>query len=116
MQAPVIRSAVPKRRYQLGDFGIVVLGEIDSGDGVDYRHVLALIRDGEDRPFFYVTAERGTGSAQRAGVRLHVIAENGEKDLGADEAWSDLERFIDAGIGIVIRAFGIEDEPLVELS
>ena len=29
---PIIRSAIPKRRYQIGDHAVSLLGEVESGD------------------------------------------------------------------------------------
>ena len=47
MEAPKIQTAIPQRRYQLGEYSGVVLGEIESSDGVKYRYILALVREGE---------------------------------------------------------------------
>ncbi len=49
MDAPKIQTAIPQRRYQFGEYTGVVLGDIESGDDVKYRYILALVREGEGR-------------------------------------------------------------------
>ena len=47
---PKIDTAIPQRRYQLGAYTVVVLGEIESSDGKDYRYVAAVVREGDPEP------------------------------------------------------------------
>ena len=56
--SPKIQTAIPQRRYQYGDYGVTVLGEIESGDERDYQFVAAFVKDGESRPRLYVVSER----------------------------------------------------------
>ena len=43
---PKIKTAIPQRRYQYGDYLVTVLGEIESGDDRDYRFVAAFRQRG----------------------------------------------------------------------
>ena len=55
---PKIQRAIPQRRYQYGDYGVTVLGEVDSADAHDYQFVAAFVKDGESQPRLFVVSER----------------------------------------------------------
>ena len=67
MNKPGIVTAIPRHRYKYGDFTVVVLGDIESNDSVDYHLVMAVVWGSDPDPGLYVTAERtpqsGNGSA-----------------------------------------------------
>ncbi len=106
MNAPQINTAIPKRRYQLGDFGITVLGDVESGDGNDYRYVFAMVQDGKSDPSLYISAIK-TGADD---YTLHLSAPNMERDLDTSPAWRDLDHFCDQGISIAQQILGLRDE------
>ncbi len=54
--APVIQSARPRERFQLGAYRAVLLGDIEPAGFVEYLHILA-VYDQDDRPCFFVAAE-----------------------------------------------------------
>ena len=107
MKIPKINTAIPKRRYQLGDFGITVLGEVQSGDGNDYRYVFAMVQDGKSEPSLYITASRVAGGEDYA---LRLIAPNMERELDVSPAWRDLDHFCEQGISIAQQIIGLKDE------
>ena len=107
MNSPKINTAIPKRRYQLGDFGITVLGEVQSGDDLDYRYVFAVVQDGHTDPALYVVAIRQPGSQDDI---LRLIAPNMERDLDSSPAWRDLDHFCEQGISVVQQLLGLKDE------
>jgi hypothetical protein len=107
MNSPKIETAIPKRRYQLGDFGITVLGDVESRDGNDYRYVFALVQDGKSDPSIYVVAIRVPGSEN---FTLRLIAPNMERDLETSPAWRDLDHFCEQGISIAQQILGLKDE------
>lgn len=106
MNAPQIHTAIPKRRYQLGDFGITVLGEVESGDGNEYRYVFAMVQDGKSEPSLYITAIKAEGDD----YTLHLAAPNMERDLDTSPAWRDLDHFCEQGISIAQQILGLKDE------
>ena len=106
MNAPQINTAVPKRRYQLGDFSIVVLGEVDSGDGQDYRYVFAMVQDGSKDPGFYVTSSKVSPDD----YLLRLIAPNMERDLDTSPVWHDLDAFCEQAISLAQQVMGLKDE------
>lgn len=106
MKVPQINTAIPKRRYQLGDFGITVLGDVESGDGNDYHYVLAMVQDGKSAPSLYITAIKAAGDD----YTLQLSAPNMERDLDTSPAWRDLDHFCDQGISIAQQIVGLKDE------
>ena len=116
MQRPAIERAIPKRRYHIGTFGAVILGEVESGDDHAYRHILALVPEGDSDPILYVTAEELAEpgpDGQRMVVR--VVAEEGEKVLGPDDRWQELDAFVDDALQMVRRVMRLTDEEPVRL-
>lgn len=107
MNAPHINTAIPKRRYQLGDFGITILGDIESGDDNDYQYVFAMVQDGKSDPSLFVVAIRQAGGDE---YTLRVIAPNMERDLDSSPAWRDLDHFCEQGISVAQQILGLKDE------
>lgn len=116
MDAPVIKTAIPKRRYQIGDLSAVILGEVTSGDERLYEYVMALVPDGEQLPILYITAERVSapeGGEQVTVVR--VIAEGGERTLGPEERWRELEVFAEDALAMARQVMGLGQEEAMRL-
>ena len=107
MNVPQINTAIPKRRYQLGDFGITILGDVESGDGNEYQYVFALVQDGKSDPSLYITAVKIAASDD---YTLHLSAPNMERDLDTSPAWRDLDHFCEQGISIAQQILGLKDE------
>ena len=63
---PKIQRAIPQRRYQYGEYAVTVLGDIESGDGRDYRFIAAFVREGESQPRLFVASERLPPGLHRA--------------------------------------------------
>jgi hypothetical protein len=111
MKRPQVSTALPKRRYQLGTFSAVVLGDVRSPDPRSYLYILALVPEGEQDPVLYVTCEslpEPAEDGQRTIVR--VIAEEGEKALGPNDAWQDLDAFADDAVAMVQKVMRLGDE------
>lgn len=106
MSAPQINTAIPKRRYQLGDYSITVLGEVETPDEVDYRYIFAMVQDGKSDPDFYVLSIR-QGADE---YLLKVVAPNMEKDLDVSAAWKDLDIFCEQAISLAQQVMGLKDE------
>lgn len=107
---PAIKTAIPKRRYKLGEFSLVVLGEIESADGVDYNYILAVVREGEAEPGLYITAQSGPKQTTRNTLSMRVIMRDGSEVIGMSDHWSDVESFTAEALGTVIRILDLPDE------
>ena len=116
MPFPVIRIAIPKRRYQLGEFLVSVLGEIDSGDAVDYRYIAAFVKEGENTPQVYVTAESSPPGERGEGrYRLRLLSGALEEVMSTDDCWSDLELFSKQALEMGRQLLGLGEEEAYRL-
>lgn len=112
MQGPKISTAIPKKRYQVGEYGAVLLGDIESPDPVTYQHILALVPDGMSDPHVYVTCERTAGGE----TRFRVIAEGVDQLLPLAEACSTPDNFANTALRVIQEAMGMQDVPIEPLA
>lgn len=114
---PVIRTAIPKRRYQVGDYQVTLLGEVDSGDAIEYAYVLAFVREGERQPRCYVCSEKNAPTVGSEGShRLRVITSAMSEVLSQADRWADLDTFANEALSLGIQALGLTDETPYRLS
>jgi hypothetical protein len=106
---PGIATAIPKRRYKLGEFTLIVLGDIESKDGIDYQYIMAVIRGEDPEPGVYITAERGGGTGSRE-FSMRFIMRDGSEVIGSSTRWQDLDAFVEEATGIVTRVLSLGDE------
>jgi hypothetical protein len=112
MDAPKITTAIPQRRYRLGGYSAVVLGEIESPDAARYRYILALVREGESKPSFYVTSEKNPRAKAAAGSHcLRVISSALREELESSDRFADLEGFSAAALEVAAQTLGISATP-----
>ena len=109
---PGIRTAVPQRRYQLGGFTVVLLGDIDSADATEYRYIAAVVREGDPEPGLYVSAERA-GNEQRtddAWYDMRVSMREGTQVVGKLDRGSDLDAFSTSAFRLISAILDLGDE------
>jgi len=108
MQAPRISTAIPKQRYRLGEYQAVVLGDIESPDPARYQFILALVREGENKPGFYVTCEKNPRSRSAEGShRLRVISEAFCEEMGSSNEWIDVDAFAAQALALATQVLGL---------
>lgn len=115
MTMPKIGTAIPKRRYQLGEFVAVVLGEVESKDSEEYRYVMALVPEGQQQPIFYVSSVRNR-SGDEGSHRLRAASAQMTRDLGASDDWSRLDDFCEEALQVARQALGLMDEQPIRLT
>ncbi|MDX1696892.1 MAG: hypothetical protein R3308_01325 [Thiohalobacterales bacterium] len=109
---PGIGTAIPRRRYRLGEFTITVLGEIESTDGRDYRYIAGITDARDPEPGMYVTAERGRrGEA----LDMRIIMRDGAEVIDTSDAWADLDAFVEEVIRIASKILRLSDETAYRL-
>ena len=111
---PGIATAIPRRRYRLGEFTITVLGEIESRDGRSYRYIAAVICGQDPEPGMYITAEPA-GEAEGSVHELRLIMQDGAEVIDRAERWADLDQFVEEVIRIVSRVLALTDETPYQL-
>lgn len=115
MQAkPLIRTAIPKRRYQVGDYSASLLGDIESGDERSFRYILAFVQMGHRDPAFYVCCEASPPRDSANGrYRLRVINEVMSEVVDTADRWGDLDAFAEQALKLGAHALGLrQDQPV----
>ncbi|MBK1693772.1 hypothetical protein CKO09_03325 [Chromatium weissei] len=105
---PIIKTAIPKRRYQIGNYTASLLGEIDSGDQHRYRYILAWVVTGEREPVLYVCAEQTRPNERENGAYLLRVVSEGMTDvLDTSDGWGDLEVFAEQALNLGMQMLGL---------
>jgi hypothetical protein len=113
---PNIATAIPKRRYQIGDYAATVLGEIDSPDARRYRYVLAMVPTGQRTPSLYITCEATPPrEAAQGNYRLRLVNEAMSEVMDTADRWGDLDAFTDQALRLAAQALGLQREQVVRL-
>jgi hypothetical protein len=100
---PVIESAEPRRRFPLGKYTAVLLDNIKSAGGVQYRYILVVFNDESEKPCFFVASEVNTMVEAFGGGShfLGVFPGNGHENHGDSDDWADLKKFTERALEIV---------------
>jgi hypothetical protein len=113
---PLIQTAIPKRRYQAGDFSASLLGEIEARDGRRYRYILAFVQMGHAEPALYVCCEESAAEEVTEGrYRLRLVSDAMSEVLDVADRWGDIDAFSEQGLKLGIQALGLHQEQVVRL-
>lgn len=116
MKRPHIQTAIPKRRYEIDTFSVVVLGDIESDDPVNYKYIMAFVDMGEAEPMMYITSEENPpGQRQHGRYRVRVLLGREERDMGSDDFPGDLHQFTEYALQLGSRLLQLMDEEPVRL-
>lgn len=110
MNKPGILTAIPKRRYKYGEFTVVVLGDIESSDGIDYRYIMAVLKGSDSTPGLYLTAEKAAGTGPKSDYTMRIIMRDGAEVLATSPAWVELDAFTREGLEVVSDVLELSDE------
>jgi hypothetical protein len=110
MNKPGIMTAIPRRRYRYGEFTVVVLDDIDSSDGIDYRYIMAVVKGEDTEPGLYVTAEKAGGTGKYSDYAMRILMRDGSEVIATSPAWGELEAFVLEGLEIVGEVLDLSDE------
>ena len=103
-------TAIPRRRYRYGEFTVVVLGDIESSDGIDYRYIMAVVKGEDTEPGLYVTAEKTGGRSQHSDYAMRILMRDGAEVIATSPAWGELGTFVQEGLEIVGEMLDLSDE------
>ncbi len=116
MQAPKIVTAIPKRRYRLGEFSVTILADIDSTGDVQYRYIMAVVRDGESQPGLYLTLGKSARiEARDSNYDMRLIMQDGSQTISSSDACKDIEGFATEALRLVTTILNLEDEEIRQL-
>ena len=114
---PSIRTAIPQRRYQVGEYVATLLGEVESGDRIEYRYILAFVEEGRGAPSLYVCCELNRPrEIDGGGLRMRVVNSSMSELLEASDRWKDPEVFMADGLEVGKRMLGLGSEQVYPLS
>ena len=113
---PNIGTAIPKRRYQVGDYSATVLGEVETSDPRQYRYILAMVPMGQRTPTLYITCEATPPRESAQGnYHLRLINEAMSEIMDTADQWGDLDAFADQALKLAAQALGLQREQVVRL-
>lgn len=113
---PQIKTALPKRRYQIGDHAATLLGEIESDDQRQYRFILALVPMGEQEPVLYVTSELAAADRRGEGAYdLRVVSEGLTDVVDTADRWESLDQFADQAVDLAQQILGLRNHQVIKL-
>lgn len=110
MSLPRINSAIPQRRYQLGDFNLVVLSEIDSPDNAHFLYLMGIVPQGGNKPEMFISAERIQG-----GQQMRLIASEVSQTLEGGGPWNSVDDFSESALFIAKKLLNLEAEEPYQL-
>ena len=113
MHKPGFKTAIPRHRYKLGEFTLVVLGEVESSDGIDYQYILAVVKGQDPEPGLYITSEKTTDPTGEHSMR--VIMKDGAEVIGTSAEWGSLDPFVNEALAIVSKILNLDDETPYQL-
>ena len=122
MQKPDISRAIPMQRYKFGAYIIVVLGEIESNDDINYKYLLAAIKEGHNEPEVYITCEEA--SAENSSQGTHIVRvfakqlgqQGSGKIIDQSNSWASREAFITYALSGFQQMLQLQDEQPALLS
>ena len=113
---PKIQRAIPKKRYQMGEYGVTVLGEVESPDIANYHYIMAFVPDGKNEPVLYICSERTLPKDRHEGShRLRVINTAMSEVMDVNDQWRDLDTFCAEALKIGAQVLSLADEQAVPL-
>lgn len=113
---PSINTAIPKHRYQVSDYTATVLGDIDAGDGHNYRWILALVLMGETQPGLYICCEQAAAERRADGhYDIRVINDSMSEVVDTADHWGDLEIFSEMALDLARQILGLQNDQIMTL-
>jgi hypothetical protein len=114
---PRIKTALPKRRYQIGDYAATVLGEIEADDGRDYRWLMAFVPMGKNEPSLYVCCEPAPAERRADGDwDIRIVSKAMTDILDTADHWGDLDTFCEQAIDLARQVLGLASQEAFRLS
>lgn len=107
---PGFGTAVPLKRYQVGEYQAVILGDIESTDGREYRYIMAMIVDGSHEPKLYLTLERNRDRNEPGKWLMRVTGHKLDEPLGATDQWENIDHFSASAMNVAMKVLGLTDE------
>ncbi len=112
---PLIASAIPQARYQIGAYSATLLAEITSRDCYAYRYILAFVAPGQTQPTLYLCAIPSGHADQPHCHDLRVISEALNDVLDQHERWADRDLFVEQALDLGCQMLSLPRESATKL-
>lgn len=109
MAIPSIITAIPKRRYQYGEFNITLLTDISSQDSASYLYIAAVMQEGNTTPEVYITCE-AISAGEPNKFRVRVLTSQDEHVISESSEWRNEQAFCDYALQGIAQMFELSDE------
>ena len=115
MALPTIQSAIPKRRYQYGEFLVTLLTEINSQDNINYLYMMAILTEGSAQPEAYITCET-IKLEEKTSYRVRVLSPQSEQIISESSEWRIEHNFCEFALQGIQQMFNLKDEKPIVIS
>jgi len=107
--APLIKSAKPKQRLQLGRYTAVLFADIVPAGSVEYHLIMAVFEGESQQPCYFVASEVNSLARQLGGGSHFLGLFDGEShsNCGSSDRWADEVKFTAEALRIIKEKFGI---------
>ena len=108
--APIIKSAKPRQRFQVGRHTVVLLGDIEPAGAIEYLYIMVVY--GEERqPCYFVASEVNAMAAHFGGGShfLGLFDGDSHANCGSSDDWADEAKFTAEALRIIREKFGIQE-------
>ena len=113
---PIIQTAIPRQRYQYGEYSVSVLGEIESPDPQNYQFIMAFVPEGKSQPVLYVCSQKTRPKDRHEGShQLRVINQAMSEIMSTDDQWRDLDTFVAEALKLGEQMLALTGERLTKL-
>ena len=121
MLKPNISRAIPKQRFKLGAYTIVVLEDIESKDQIEYEYLLAAIEDGHDEPEVYITCEKSQTETAMDSRVIRVFAarlgnQAGGQIVDRSTKWTSQDAFVAYALSGFQQMLQLQDEKPIPIA
>lgn len=115
-QFPKITRAIPRQRYQVEDYAVSVLGEIESPDPQAYHLIMAFVPDGKTEPVLYICSEKAPPNKRHDGThQIRVINHAMSEVMDQADQWKDLDTFAAEALKMGCQLLSLAPEKAVKL-
>jgi len=114
MANPAIQVAIPQRRYQYGEFLLIVLGDIESQDDIQYQYLVSIVPEGSNKPELFISAEKLPAGNEHK-FQMRVLAEKAGQIVGHSDHWDKLEVFCQDALKVFAQVVDLSDERPLQL-
>lgn len=130
---PILTNARVYKSFRMGNYSAALLKKVESVGPINYLHVLAVIKNGEDTPCFYVTSEINTMQREFLKVAsktdpelaahldeidydspfLCTFTQSGmHSNIEQSSEWSDIDKFTTKALDIARNHLKIKEPPM----